>query len=123
MPRARFELVDLSLERTASGDAESAIVIAGSDLHIAASLDEAFDLLVVGAEQLRDRLRRGSQRSAAAHRFAAYGRAAANGERTVAGLHRAIVTPSTMLDVVREVLGEDAMERVRRGAAQRMGCV
>jgi hypothetical protein len=120
-PRARFELVDVSLERTFAGEAEAAIVIAGEQLHLAASHDQAFDLLVVGAEWLRDHMRGGSMRSAASHQFAAYGRHAINGERTVRGPHRAIVTPSTMLEVVREELGEDAAERVRRAAARRMG--
>lgn len=120
-PRARFELVDTSLERTFVGEVDSAIVIAPGELHLAASLDEAFDLLVVGAEWLRDHMRGGSMRSAAAHRFAAYGRNAIAGERTVRGPHHAIVTPSAVLDVVRETLGPDAAEKVRKAAARRMG--
>lgn len=113
MPRASFTFSDLELQRTASGEAEAAILIADGKVHLAATPSLAFDFLVAGAEYLGDRLERGSARAAASIQFTAYGRHAISGDRTSRGPNPTMLNSSDTLKAVREVLGEDAAEKVR----------
>lgn len=118
--RAIYSITDAQLERTFSGEAENAIVIADGQLHLATGHDGAFDLLVVGAEYLRDHMRIGTARAAAAHQFASYGRHAIATGRSVNSGHRAVMSASAAIDVAREVLGADVAEQLRRACAARM---
>lgn len=120
--RISYRVEDRVLGRTHEGTGAAGVLIVDDVLISAAGQTQAFDLLVAGAESLKIQLPKGSQRSAAAHQFSAYGRQAINGDRTVHGPHRAVMTATAMLDVVKEVLGPDAAEQVRRAAAERMGC-
>jgi len=118
--RATYSITDAQLERTFAGEADNAIVIADSSVHIATGLDQAFDLLVVGAEYLRDHMRTGSARAAAAYQFASYGRHAIATGRSVNSGHRAVMSASAAIDVAREVLGADVAEQLRKACAARM---
>jgi hypothetical protein len=118
--RARFEFHDETLDRSVQGRADAVLIVADGKVHIAATHEQAFDMLVDAADHMRTHMRGGSARAAAVARFVADGRAAISGERA-ARPRQAIVTPSAVLDVVREQLGADAYERVRRAAAVKMG--
>jgi len=118
--RATYSITDAQLERTFTGEADNAIVIADGQLHLATGHDGAFDLLVAGAEYLRDHMRIGTARAAAAHQFASYGRHAIATGRSVNSGHRAVMSASAAIDVAREVLGADVAEQLRKACAARM---
>ena len=121
-PRLRYKVEDLALGRVHEGEAEVGVLIVDGALILAADPSRAFDQIVDAIAELKLRLPKGSQRAAAAHRFAAYGRHAVNGERRASRAHDAVMTGSAMLSVVAETLGADAADKVRRAAAERMGC-
>ena len=119
---ARYKIDDIDQGRTHEGDGEACVLVVDGRLVLAASPVAAFDALVVAATELKHKLPKGSQRSAAAHQFAAYGRHAVNGDRTTRGPRGSVMSASALIDVVAETLGADAAEQVRRAAAERMGC-
>ena len=120
MSRAKFVLEDRQLQRTAEGTAEAAILIADGELHLAADPVSAFDLLVAAAERLKLMLPKGSQRAAACHHLAAYGRAAVVGDRSIDASHRSMNTASQVLEIAYEVLGHDAAQTLRRACVETM---
>jgi hypothetical protein len=119
--RIAYTVIDRALERTHTGEGEAGVLLVDGQLILAADPVSAFDLLVDAADRLKLRLPKGSQRAAACHRFAAYGRHAVNGDRTIKGPRGQVMTAAAMLDVVAEELGADAAEQVRIAAAKRMG--
>lgn len=121
--RASFRIEDRDLQRSADGDADAAVLVADGALHLATDPSTAFDQIVEGANKLKLMLPMGSQRRAACSHLVAFGRAAINGDRTIDASHRRVTTASHILELAAEVLGEDAAAKLRRAAAERMGCL
>lgn len=122
MSRATFKLEDRELQRAAEGTACAALLIADGQLHLAAAPVDAFDQIVAAADKLKLMLPKGSQRAAACYHLAAYGRAAVVGDRSVDSAHRSVTTTSQILQLAEDVLGPDAAAKLRRAAAEHMGC-
>jgi hypothetical protein len=120
--RAEFKLVDRELGRAAEGTACAAVLIADGELHIATDPATAFDQIVAAAHRLKLMLPKGSQRAAACYHLAAYGRAAVEGDRSIHGPHKHVTSASQVLQLAEEVLGHDAADKLRRAAAEHMGC-
>lgn len=121
--RASYSIEDRDLQRSANGEADAAVLVADGVLHLATDPSTAFDQLVEGASKLRLMLPMGSQRRAACSHLVSYGRAAVTGDRTIDASHRRVTKASHILELAGEVLGEDAAAKLRRAAAERMGCL
>ena len=122
MTRASFRLEDRELARTAEGTACAAILIADGELHLATDPVGAFDQIVAAAGKLKRLLPKGSQRAQACYHLDTYGRAAVQNDRSVDLQHLGLTTASQILQLAEEVLGADAAAKLRRAAAERMGC-
>jgi hypothetical protein len=117
--RARFEFEDLQFGRITSGTAPAAVLITDGGIFVAADPAQAFDAHVRFAEWLCEHMQPSSSWRAA-HVAAAHGRAATRDDaRAKAGL-APMTTATDMLNLAREVLGDDAYAKLRAAAAARM---
>lgn len=117
--RARFRIEDVEQARVGEGQAEAAVLIADGTIYVAATPEQAFDLMIALAEWCT-RMLPPSLRWQTAFRVLYYGRHAQAGDRRRRGPWNDMTSASAMLEVVRDVLGPDAWTKVRDAAARRM---
>jgi len=117
--RASFRFVDLRFERVVESTSTSAVLIADDKAYVAADPNAAFQAFVVFGEWLCEHMQP-SMRWRAAHLAVAHGRAAMiDDRRTTVGLSP-LTSATDMLNLAREVLGDDAYLKLRDAAASRM---
>jgi hypothetical protein len=119
MARATYSFTDRELQRTAEGEADAAILIADGQAYTAADEDGAWRQFVALAEFLTKHLQP-SSRWQVCCLVLAHAQAAESLDRRSTIMPRQLNSPTDMLELVREELGDDAWARVRQLAADRM---
>lgn len=113
--RAEFRFRDALHDRTIDGSSESAVLITDK-VYPAADVDQAYQSWLTLAEWLRDKMEP-SQRWQLVLRTLHAARGVESQDKANS---RDLSSGSAMLNLVGEVLGADAKERVRQAAANRM---
>jgi hypothetical protein len=117
--RARYEFEDLQFRRVVSGKSGAGVLLTDVEVFVAADPSQAFDAHVRFSEWLCEHMQP-SARWRAAHIAAAHGRVAMRDDaRTHVGL-ASMTSATDMLNLAREVLGDDAYAKLRNAASARM---